>query len=143
MSLQPKQTARPGLNDQRRWDELFARNGNDHAKYAALAADWRYCSVGEKLGFPDPTVVDDLGLMNIIREHAPGLHRLGTEFACGVGEGCYDYAAELHDRIQKGFGAEAETVRKKIDEKYYSYEPDDYDPAVHGCDCDGCLEDDD
>lgn len=128
---------RPGLNDQRKWDERFAKDVIDYDADAAAVDDWRYCSVGEKLGFPDPVVVDDLGLARIIQDHAPNLYRTGSTFARIVKAKFYGNATELHDVIQENFDDEAEKVREEIDKKYY-----DCDPAVNGCDCDGCLEDD-
>lgn len=103
---------------------------------------WCTCSVGEKLGFPDTTVVDDEWLMEKIAEFAPKLEELGSRFHTLLKSNMFEEAAKVHEEIQTKYNVQAEWVKEEIDKEYYGHVQDDYDPIDDPCDCNECLEDD-
>jgi len=126
------------LETQMSWaDRLAGAKRGDDSLWID-SQNWCTCAVGEKLGFPDRTVVDDEWLCDKIAEFAPELERLGSRFHVLVKAEKFAEAVLVYEQIRTKYNVQAEWVKEEIDKEYYDCITDDWDPSDDPCDCDKC-----
>jgi len=101
------------LSAQKPWAARLARAKPDDRNIRADAFDWRTCSVGEAIGFPDKARISDAKLSDALARVAPQMYDDGADFDTAICNADFEIAEKLHARIQAN-GTEIAKVKAEI-----------------------------
>lgn len=100
------------------WESVLADphrfNAAEYSDLVSAADDWRFCAVGEKLGFVASSDVKSL-IVTALEIHYPTIAMLGNRFSMAIANKNWDEATGIHKRITELMTpAVVEKLRDKV-----------------------------